>query len=189
MKSLRWMPILFLATCFLLTGSETVSAQDFRLTSPQLREGGRMPMAQVYSEIGCTGENISPALAWRNPPKQTQSFAVTLFDTDARHGNGWWHWLIFNIDPSVRNLPQNSGNPEAALAPPGAVQSVTDFGTPGYGGPCPPTGDIPHHYIFTVYALDVPRLDVDASAMPGTVNAAILQHAIGFARLTVMFSR
>ncbi len=189
MKSLRWIPVFFFVACFILFGSGAVWAQGFALMSPQLEEGARMPMAQVYSEHGCGGENISPALMWQNPPAQTKSFAVTLFDPDARHGSGWWHWLIFNLDPSARGLPANSGNPDTALAPLGTVQSVTDFGTPGYSGPCPPAGDRAHRYIFTVYALDAPRLDLDASALPATVNASIRQHAIGHARLTVIFSR
>jgi len=84
-----------------------------------------------------------------------------MYDPDAPTGSGWWHWLIFNIPANVHELKRGAGDPKKNLAPKNSIQSVTDFGTPGYGGPCPPVGDKPHRYIITVYALDVEKLDLD----------------------------
>ena len=85
---------------------------------------------------------------------------MTVYDPDAPTGSGFWHWLIANIPASTTSLPKNAGDPKADLAPKGSVQSRTDFGTSGYGGPCPPKGDKPHRYIFTVFAVDTDKLDV-----------------------------
>ena len=164
-------------------------AGEFTLSSPQLKNGEPMAQAQVFNGFGCTGENISPALHWDQPPIGTQSFAVTCFDPDAPTGSGWWHWVVFNIGSRVRTLPENSGDPALGLAPAGTIQSMTDFGKSGYGGACPPQGDAPHRYIFTVYALDVDSLPLEASAPAAMVGFYIHRHAIGKAALTVEFSR
>ena len=131
--------------------------------------------------MGCTGQNISPALDWTNPPAGTRSFAVTAYDPDAPTGSGWWHWVMFNIPAGTSELPAGAGAPDASLAPQGAIQSRTDFGVPGYGGPCPPEGDTPHRYIFTVFALSVDALPLDENA-PGAMvgfflNANVIDKA------------
>ncbi len=173
----------------ILLFSAAASAGAFTLKSPQLKQGKRVHEEQVYSGMGCTGKNISPALQWEGAPENTKSFAVTVYDPDAPTGNGWWHWVIFNIPPDVRGLPQNAGNPSAGSAPAGSVQSRTDYGTTGYGGPCPPPGDKPHRYVFTVYALDVERLPLDASAPGAMVGFNLNQHALAKASITVYYSR
>jgi Raf kinase inhibitor-like YbhB/YbcL family protein len=83
---------------------------------------------------------------------------VTAYDPDAPTGSGFWHWLVVNIPPDVTDLPAGAGNPQGNSLPRGALQTRTDFGMPGYGGLCPPTGDHPHRYLFTVYAVGVPQL-------------------------------
>ena len=114
---------------------------------------------------------------------------MTVYDPDAPTGSGWWHWVIFNIPATARSLDAGAGNADMAKAPRGSVQSVTDFGKPGYGGACPPAGDSPHRYIFTVFALDVASLGLDGSAMPAMVGFYLHQHAIGKAQLNVLYSR
>ncbi len=161
----------------------------FTLTSPQLRQGKSMDMEQVFSGMGCTGKNASPALQWEGAPANTKSFAVTVYDPDAPTGSGWWHWIVFNIPAKVHALPKNAGDPASGAAPKGSIQSRTDFGKPGFGGPCPPPGDKPHRYIFTVYALDVESLPLDENASGAMVGFNLNQHALAKAKLTATFSR
>src|SRR6478736_7446588 len=129
-------------------------AQSMTLTSPQIKEGATIANEQVFKGFGCTGGNISPALNWSGAPSATKSFAVTMYDPDAPTGSGWWHWVMYNIPPNVSKLPPGAGDPAREWLP-GVTHGNTDFGNRGYGGPCPPAGDAPHRYIFTVHALDV----------------------------------
>src|ERR671918_511953 len=128
----RW----WLSIVLVLIASPSLSA-DFRLTSSDIKEQGTIENKHVFSGFGCSGSNVSPELHWDGAPKETKSFAVTVYDPDAPTGSGWWHWLIFNIPPTVNKLPANAGKPDSKDVPVGSVQSITDFGQPGYGGPCP----------------------------------------------------
>ena len=177
-----------LISLLVLVGT-VAAAGAFTLTSSELKDGGRMPQDQVFSGFGCTGKNVSPALQWKDWPSGTKSFAVTVYDPDAPTGSGWWHWVIFNIPATVHALPTNAGNPAAGLAPKGSVQSMTDFGKPGYGGACPPKGDKPHRYQFTVFALDTDKLPLQSSAPGAMVGFFLNQHALGKATFTVYYSR
>ncbi|MBE0618848.1 MAG: YbhB/YbcL family Raf kinase inhibitor-like protein [Proteobacteria bacterium] len=167
----------------------SAQAEGFQLTSPQLRDGGNIADEQVFNGFGCTGGNVSPELAWTSPPAGTQSLAVTVYDPDAPTGSGWWHWVIFNIPAGTSGLAKNAGDPKSGLAPAGSVQSRTDFGAPGYGGPCPPAGDAPHHYIFTVYALKTPKLDLDSQASGAMVGFFLKGNSLGEASLTGLYER
>ncbi|MEW6079977.1 MAG: YbhB/YbcL family Raf kinase inhibitor-like protein [Thermodesulfobacteriota bacterium] len=163
------------------------SAQDFVLSSKEMKK--QLTEDQVYSGFGCTGKNISPSLSWAGAPTETKSFAITVFDPDARKGRGWWHWLIFNIPAGIQELSADAGNMEKNLVPEGCVQSVTDFGKPGFGGACPPIGEIPHRYIFTVYALAVEKLDLNENASPRKVESALEKHALSRAALMSYYGR
>jgi Raf kinase inhibitor-like YbhB/YbcL family protein len=173
--------------CTLAAGG--ARAQTFALSSPDVSEGGTIASAQVYKGFGCTGDNISPELSWSGAPAAVKSFAVTVYDPDAPTGSGWWHWLIVNIPPSVTKLPKNAGHLAAKLVPKGSIQTRTDFGEPGYGGPCPPKGDAPHHYIFTVYAVDVDKLPIDSKASAAFVGFNLHFHTLGKATLTATYGR
>jgi Raf kinase inhibitor-like YbhB/YbcL family protein len=169
--------------------SGAVMAADFTVTSPQVKENGRIAADQVFNGMGCQGSNISPALQWQGAPKETRSFAVTIYDPDAPTGSGWWHWVLFNIPANVNRLEKNAGNPQAGLTPRGSIQSRTDFGKPGYGGPCPPPGDKPHHYQITVYALKTESLPLDENATAAQVGFQLQQNALGKAMITGLYSR
>jgi Raf kinase inhibitor-like YbhB/YbcL family protein len=165
----------------------TVCAQGFTLKSDYL--GGQLSDAQVYSGFGCSGKNISPSLKWVNAPGGTKSFAVTVYDPDAPTGSGWWHWIIFNIPADVNELKADAGRPEKKLAPVGSVQSITDYGAPGFGGACPPEGDKAHRYVFTVYALKTARLDLDEKASPAMVGFYLNSNVISKASLVSYYQR
>lgn len=172
----------------LFSGS-TFAGNIFTLSSPKIKEGDKMSMDQVFSGFGCTGKNISPELEWKNAPEKTKSFAVTVYDPDAPTGSGWWHWIIFNIPAKTARLAENAGDPASGIAPERSVQSMTDFGKPGYGGACPPAGDKPHRYIFTVHALDIEKLPLDQNVTGAMAGFNLNQHTISRAQLTVLFSR
>ena len=180
------LPIAFILFALLLT-TPCSWAGNFTLTSKDL--GGQLTVDQVFSGFGCTGKNISPELLWANAPAGTKSFAVTVYDPDAPTGSGWWHWVIFNIPASVSQLPADAGNPALGLAPKASVQSATDYGKTGFGGACPPVGDKPHRYIFTVYALKVAKLDLDAAAPPAMVGYHLNQNALAKATLVSYYGR
>ncbi len=177
----------FLTFCLLLPA--IALADTLTLESPQLTQGERMADAQVFSGFGCTGANISPKLIWKNAPAGTKSFAVTVYDPDAPTGSGWWHWVIFNIPAGTSELNENTGNPSLGLAPQGAVQSRTDFGKPGYGGACPPAGDKPHRYIFTLFTLDTPKLELGTDTPAAMVGFYLNRHTIAKTSITVLYDR
>ena len=165
------------------------SQTAFTLTSADVAAGATIKAAQVFSGMGCTGANTSPSLSWKGAPANAKSFALTIYDPDAPTGSGWWHWVVYNIPASARSLAAGAGDPKKNLLPVGAAQGNTDFGAPGYGGPCPPAGDKPHHYIFTLYALDTDKLDIPASATAAYVGFNIHGHMIGRATFTALYGR
>jgi len=170
----------------------TAAAQKpakFTVTSPDLHAGQRIASAQVFNGMGCTGSDISPALEWHGAPAKTKSYAITLYDPDAPTGSGWWHWVVYNIPASVTKLAAGAGDPKKNLLPPGAAQGNTDFGSPGYGGPCPPAGDKPHPYHLTVIALDIDKLDIPATATAAYVGFNLHGHTIGKAEITALYGR
>jgi Raf kinase inhibitor-like YbhB/YbcL family protein len=145
------------------------AAGGMQVTSTSFSDGDYLPADHILAAsfgFGCSGGNMSPELAWSGAPDGTKSFAVTAFDPDAPTGSGFWHWVVVNIPAGVTELPLDAGNPRSNALPRGAMQTRTDFGTPGYGGPCPPMGDHPHRYIFTVFAVGADQLSVtpDTSA-------------------------
>lgn len=143
----------------------------------------------VYNRYNCGGQNFSPELHWKNAPANTKSFAITLFDPDAPTGHGWWHWLIFNIPANTNYLPTGAGSKFPELLPQQVVQSINDYGELGYGGPCPPKGHGPHHYIFTIYALDTAALNLPPDTAPKIVNQYIQKHSIAHTSFTSIYER
>jgi Raf kinase inhibitor-like YbhB/YbcL family protein len=153
----------------------------FSLGSDAFVDGGTIPHRHSYNGYGCTGKNISPELHWSDAPEGTKSFALTVFDPDANKGKGWWHWVVYGIDPGTHSL--------AAGEPPAGVEGKTDFGTSGWGGPCPPPGDPPHHYVFTLYALNEDLQSASDTLSGPQLLDAIKDHTIGKATLVGRFGR
>ena len=170
-------------TSFILAGT-LVMAGNFTLTSIDV--GGQLTKKQEFNGFGCNGQNVSPQLSWNGVPKGTKSFAITVYDPDAPTGSGWWHWLAVNIPANVTSIPAGASGKSM---PKGTVETMNDFGSIGFGGACPPKGDKPHRYIFTVYALDVDKLPVEAATKPPVVGYQINAHAISKASIVSYYGR
>lgn len=163
-------------------------AQAFELKSSDIAPGATIDMRHVYKGFGCEGQNLSPALSWSNPPAGTKSYALLVHDPDAPTGGaGFWHWVVLDIPVSVTSLPRGVG--AGASLPQGAREIRTDFGQPGWGGPCPPVGDKPHHYNFTIYAMKVEHLDVPEGATASLAGFLVNANSLGKATLTGLYGR
>jgi Raf kinase inhibitor-like YbhB/YbcL family protein len=165
-------------------GVGLLMAGNFTLTSSDLH--GQLSKKQEFDGFGCSGENLSPQLSWKDAPKDTKSFAITLYDPDVPTGSGWWHWVVVNIPANVTSLPTGASG---KAMPKGALEITNDYGTVGFGGPCPPKGDKPHRYIVTVYALDVPRLDLKPDTNDPVAGFMINAHTIAKASLISYYGR
>lgn len=147
---------------------------NLSLSSPAFEHNGYIPLKYT-----CDGDNINPPLQVSNVPEQAQSLALIVHDPDAPLQGGWTHWAVWNIDPNAQEIAEDS-------IPDGSVEGMTNFGQPGYGGPCPPDGT--HHYNFMLYALDSQiALDDQATKdeLMKVVDAHILQHTV----LTGLYKR
>lgn len=146
---------------------------SIKLTSPAFAEGATIP-----KRFTCSGEDVSPPLEIRDLPEDTSALALIVDDPDAE---GYVHWSVIGIEPDTASFAADS-------VPAGAVQTENSFGKPQYGGPCPPEGDDPHRYDFTIYALD-DTLDLGADASPDDVRGGIDGHALANGVLTGKFGR
>jgi len=165
----------------------TAKAQTFTLKSADLQ--GQATHKQVYNGFGCTGSNVSPQLSWENAPEGTQSFAVVMYDPDAPTGRGWTHWVTFDIPAATKEIKTGSGDLTKTTLPKEVIQSITDYGTYGYGGPCPPEGDKPHKYEITVFALKTAKLGLDKNTNPSIVGFYINANTLAKATLTTYYQR
>ena len=156
-------------------------ADVFTVISPVIKNNTTMPNSLVFNGYGCTGGNKAPELSWTNAPVNTKSFAIVCHDPDAPRENGWYHWLVVNIPTNI--------NSYKGTLPQGSMETVTDFGSTGYGGACPPKGHGVHHYNFTVYALDTDKLSVTKDTMPKKVHDEIIKHSVAKSTITVTYER
>jgi len=174
----------------LYCGAGLAAGPAFSLESPDIKGKPKIAEEQVFNGFGCTGKNVSPALKWSNAPKDTKSFALLVHDPDAPTGGaGWWHWVVINIPAGTDALAKDAGKADGSGLPKGAAQVNTDFGAPGWGGPCPPPGDKPHRYNFTLYALKVEKLDIPAGATASLAGFMVNANAIAKARFTGLYGR
>ena len=182
MKKTNLILLLLFATTLSLIGQNT-----FTLSSKTL--GGEATSSEEFNGFGCTGDNESPQLSWVNAPEGTKSFAITMYDPDAPTGSGWWHWVVFDIPSDVHELVAKAGNLDLKLAPSGAIQSITDYGAMGYGGPCPPEGHGLHQYIITVHALKVDKLGLDEKTNPAVVGYYLWNNTLAKASMVAYYQR
>ena len=108
------------------------------------------PGGVIPKKFTCDGSDVSPALAWTDPPRGTESFALIADDPDAPAGT-WVHWVLYDLPANARGLPE--GVPQDRQLRDGSRQGRNDFGKIGYNGPCPPRRSV-HRYFFKLYALD-----------------------------------
>ena len=149
------------------------SAPLLRLTSPAFADDGPIP-----ARYSCDGANVSPPLAWGGAPRETRAFAVLVSDPDAR---GFVHWVAVDIPGTSAGLPEGaSGSGRAGR------EGRNDFGRPGWGGPCPPSGT--HRYVFVLYALAAP-LDLAGAPSAAEVRGKLAGRTLAQARLTGTYRR
>jgi Raf kinase inhibitor-like YbhB/YbcL family protein len=177
------------AALLALAAGAGVHAANFRLESPDIKANGQIDKRFEANVFGCSGENKSPALKWSGAPKDTRSYAVTVYDPDAPTGSGWWHWSVIDIPAGVTELKADAGNASGANLPPGARQVRIDYGVAAWGGMCPPPGDKPHRYVFTVHALKTDKLDIPADATAALAGFMINANALGKAGFTARYGR
>lgn len=162
------------------TLTSQVNRNSFTLKSNDL--GGQLANKHYINGMGFSGQNQSPQLYWENPPEQTKAFAVTMYDLDAPTGSGLWHWVVVNIPADTYELEAGAGDPTQNLLPPGAWQSNTDMGVPGYVGAAPPAGPA-HRYLITVYALSQ-ELQLDQQTPPALVG--FYMHSVTLAKASLL---
>ena len=179
-----------LATVLLaLLTSASPALAGMRLISAGLVEGDTLPSDQVMSGFGCSGADLSPALAWQDPPAGTKSFVLTAYDPDAPTGSGLWHWSVVNLPAATTELPEGAGAAGSKSLPIGTIQARNDFSRNAYTGACPPAGAEAHRYVFTVYALPVAELPLDETTSAAIVGFYANTSALDRASLTVTYSR
>jgi hypothetical protein len=178
-----------LAVVVALGFTGTAFAQGFKVESADVKPNVMMADEQVFNGFGCSGKNISPSLKWSGAPAGAKSFALLVHDPDAPTGGaGWWHWVVVNIPAGTTELKKDAGKGDGSNLPAGAGQVTTDFGAPGWGGPCPPPGK-PHRYVFSLYALKVEKLDIPAGATASLAGFMVNANSLGKATLIGKYGR
>lgn len=164
----------FLVVLFMILGSIcSLASVGLTLSSSAFRPDNPIP-----AKYTCQGENTPPPLAWSNLPKNTQSLALILEDPDASNGN-WIHWIVFNINPDTKQLNTYPLTHEG-------LEGSNSWGHENYGGPCPPSGE--HHYIFTLYALDI-RLNEKTGINAADLRRAMSGHILEQTKLVGTYSK
>ncbi len=151
---------------------------DIKITSSAFAESGMIP-----PKYTCDGQDVSPPLRWGSVPEGTRSIALICDDPDAPMGT-FVHWVLYNLPAEARELPE--GVPVQETLPNGARQGTSDFGTTGYGGPCPPGGT--HRYFFKIYALDAP-VELSAGATKAELLGAMEGHILAQGQLMGKYRR
>lgn len=171
----RSLPTALTASILLLTAVQATQAQAgrksmaFTISSPSFSSGG-----EIAKKFTCDGADVSPQLAWTEPPSGTKAIALLVDDPDAPVGS-WTHWVLWNVPVTTRGLSE--GMSKAATLPDGSQQGMNDFRKTGYNGPCPPAGK-PHRYYFKLFALDG-KLDLKVGASKRELEAAMKGHILG----------
>jgi len=169
-----------------LAMSSSAFAGDFRLQSTDIAEGQKLSSTHVFQGFGCEGDDTSPQLSWSDAPEGTKSFAITAYDPDAPTGSGWWHWNAFNIPATVNSIAQNESGKK--LMPENTVELKNDYGTIGFGGACPPPGEV-HRYEFKIHALGTDNLDIPATSSNALAGYMINTNTIDSAKITAIYTR
>jgi Raf kinase inhibitor-like YbhB/YbcL family protein len=160
---------------------------SFSVTSTDVTDGQKLPMAQVSGIFGAGGEDRSPQLSWSGFPEQTKSFAVTMYDPDAPTASGFWHWAVADIPATVTELASGAGDETGSGLPAPAIQLANDAGMARYIGAAPPDGHGKHRYFIVVHAVDTETLGLDSGARPAFLGFNLFSHTVGRAILVPWF--
>jgi len=155
------------------SGKEVSAMSALKITSPAFQNNGSIPR-----QYTCDGKDMSPPFVIENCPQGTRSIALILDDPDASIGI-WVHWVLWNIDPNVKEIAENA-------VPQGAVEGMNDFKRHRYGGPCPPSGT--HRYFFKVYALDT-MLDISPNSQKSDLEKAMKGHILAEGQIIGLYKR
>jgi Raf kinase inhibitor-like YbhB/YbcL family protein len=158
---------MLLSLLSLLLAATTAS---MTVASPDFKNGG--PIPAIFASPACGGENRTPRLIWQDPPKGTKSFALVVHDPDAPRPGGFYHWIVYDLPASARSLGAGTAR---------GRDGRNSAGETGYLGPCPPPGPA-HHYVFSLYALDVShvagRAPLDAPGLEQRIRGHVLARAV-----------
>lgn len=149
------------------------SQGKMKITSQAFTNNGYIP-----KKYTCDGEDINPPLNVGEVPPNTKSLVLIVDDPDAPMGT-WAHWVVFNIDPEIKEIAENS-------VPAGSVLGKNDFGKLEYGGPCPPSGT--HRYFFKIYALDT-ILNLSQGTTKEEVEKAMQNHVLDWGEIVGLYKR
>jgi Raf kinase inhibitor-like YbhB/YbcL family protein len=182
--------MMYVNRCEAQTKPAAHSSSKFVLSSPDGQMAAKVPEMYVANLFGCSGGNMSPPLEWSGAPAGTKSFVLTLFDPD-EHGDpsGWWHWIVYNLPANTHSMAKGAGTEHSTVLPTGTLQGRSDLGNDAYHGPCPDKGDPPHRYTFTIYALNVEKLDVPADSSGAMVVSTAHDHLLGKAVFIAHYGR
>jgi Raf kinase inhibitor-like YbhB/YbcL family protein len=181
---LRFMVKWFISIAFItLTAVSGSGGQPMQITSSAFPDGGKIPLPYVMPGAG--GQNISVPLSWSGAPAGAQSFALAMVDPHPV-ANNWVHWLVVDLPKDSTSIPEGASGKKM---PPGAQELKNSFGATGYGGPQPPRGSGDHPYVFTLYALSAPKVEVSKSAGIAAFKQALEGKILATATLTGYFGR
>jgi hypothetical protein len=168
--------------------AQTSATPAFTLTSPKLADGGTLDKHYAGvndARAACGGDGVSLPLQWSNAPAKTRSFAVILFDMDGGANGGVVHWIAYGIGPDATGLAEGEGNAPS----PHMVGGSNTRGVGTYVGPCAPAADLPHHYIYTVYALDVAKDELQPGLTRDQFFAAVKGRVLSAMSLVSTYKR
>jgi Raf kinase inhibitor-like YbhB/YbcL family protein len=174
-----------LAALMMGATASIASAAGMTLTSSTIAGDGEGFPPDSAASGDCGGKNISPGLAWSGAPKTTASYALTIWDQDGQKGQGVSHWVAYGIAPTMTSIPAGFGSAPS----PAYVGGTNTRKTTLYFGPCPPIDDTPHHYVITVYALDLPPTALPAGLTREAFYPAILNHTVGVTSFVGIYGR
>ena len=181
--------IILLLTIILTSCVDQKDMPTFDFGSSDIKSGSFIKVKHVFDGFGCVGDNVSPQLFWKNAPKETKSFAITVYDPDAPTGSGWWHWVVLNIPADQTSLAQGFGNHNSFSLANNITQIKNDYGTYSFGGPCPPESDEPHRYIFTIHALKLDRIDISENSSAALAGFMINANTIAKKSFVARYGR
>jgi Raf kinase inhibitor-like YbhB/YbcL family protein len=161
----------------------------FRLSSPDFADNGFLSAANAgrgkspRGPWACGGQDVSPALVWSHAPHGTKTYAVIMDDPDAASGRGGTHWIAYDIPASVTALPRNAGNGETNL-----LVGGNNGATSSYHGPCAEPDAKTHHFLWMVYALDLPVGSLQANLTQAQFMARIKGHNLAEASMVTRYA-